>query len=254
MDLATLAEQFRAARPAPPNPYSWPSIPNNAYTPENFMPRDTASTPGSRAPLAVRRVTAMGLVTTYRYRFVLGFRISFQRGRPPEMSLFASINPVSPGKPATDANSGRRNFDPYPDYAFKVQIEGIMANKLAAHFQKFDGFDVEVEAIEYKTSTDPHVRKRPGVPKYSTIKLSKGIIDNRELWNWCMKTAQGELTRRNITITVLNEDRDEKTTLVAYDFIGCWPTKWSGLRLDGKGQGTLVEDIEFAVDEIKLAK
>lgn len=254
MNLAALAEQFRAARPAPPNPYSWPSIPNNAYTPVNFMPRDTTSTPGSRVPIPVRQVTVMGLVTTYRYRVVAGIRISFQRGRPPEMSLFAFINPVKPGKPATESSSGRRDFDPYPDYAFKVQIEGILKDDLSAHFQKFDGFDVEVEAIEYKTSTDPHLHKRPGVPKYSTIKLSKGIIDNRELWTWCMETAQGKLTRRNITITVLNEDRDKGKTLVAYDFLGCWPSKWSGLRLDGKGQGTLVEDIEFAVDEIKLAK
>lgn len=252
--LAQLAEQFRAMRPEAPMEYRWPSIPNNAYTPMNFMPRETEGHTGVRKAIAVRQVTAMGMVTTYRYRFVFGVRFRWPRGRPPEMSLFASINPVKPGQPAVDKKTGRREFDPYADYGFAVEIGSLVKDGIAAHFQKFDGFDMEIEAIEYKTGDDPHVHKRPGVPKYSTIKLSKGTLKSRVLWDWCMRTAAGKLERHNITIHVLSEDRDKKHSEVSYSFIGCWPTKWSGVRLDGKGSGTLVEDIEFAVDYVTLTE
>jgi len=251
--LAQLAEQFRASRPAPPSPYTYPSLTRPTYADQGFSLRDVGSEGGSRQPIPVRQVTVMGLITTYRYTAVFGFRFRWPRGAPPAMSLFAMINPTKPGKPAV-GKEGKREFDPYPDYAFKVQIEGITKDALSAHFQKFDGFDMEIEAIEWKAGEDAHVHKRPGVPKYSNIKLSKGIIDNRALWDWCQDTANGKLKRCNVTISVLKETRDEKEPLVSYDFIGCWPTKWSGLRLDGKGNGTLVEDLELAVDYVKLAK
>jgi phage tail-like protein len=217
----------------------------------NFMPRDSSPNEGIRKAIPVRTVTAQGLITTYRYRIVFGIRFRWPRGRPPEMSLFASINPIKPGAPANDAKTGRRDFDPYGDYAFKVQIEGVTDDKLTAHFQKFDGFDMEIETIEYKTGEDAHAHKRNGVPKYSTIKLSKGFIKNKKLWDWCEQTAKGKLERKNVTITVIGEDRDDKTALAQFNFIGCWPSKWSGLRLDGKGSGTMVEEIELVVDYVE---
>jgi|GEM_PF-582261 len=256
--LTQLAEQFRAQRPAPPNPYSWPQLSRPSYADQGFQIGNGSDYEGTTprvVQVRVPDVAANGSTIISNHRISYGIRMALGRNGAPGVSAFASIHPTKPNQ-YTEGNGGRREFDPYPDFAFKVNIEGITKNDLSGHFQKFDGFDLEVEAIEYKSGADAHVHKRPGVPKYSTIKLSKGLIDDRGLWDWCMKTARGDLERHNITITVLADTHEDTSTkpLVAYNFIGCWPSKWSGLRLDGKGQGTVVEDLEFVVDYIELAK
>jgi phage tail-like protein len=243
INLAKLAEQFRAQRPAPPAPYSYPTLEAKSYKDMGFQIRESDPKVGGSVKTKTT-IGKSGVIRSMSFTFSMGVLIRLGRNAAIEMSLLFSLNVGAPGAPAAPGKP--RPFDHYPDYAFKVEIVGIMGDKPAAHFQKFDGFDLEVEAIEYKTGTDAHAHKRPGVPKYGNIKLSKGVIENKALWDWCMDVAKGDLKRRNITITVLDEARDK--ALKTFDFIGCWPTKWAGLRLDGKGSGALVEDLEFVVD------
>ncbi len=243
VSLSTLAEQFRAQRPAPPSPYSFPTLESKSYKDYGFQVRESSPKSGSVSKMK-SRVTKQGIIRSMSYTFSAGVVIRLGRKAAIELSLLFAINPVKPGKPAAPGEP--RPFDHFPDYAFKVEIAGLMTDKPAAHFQKFDGLDLEIEAIEYKTGDDPHAHKRPGVPKYGNIKLSKGVIANQKLWDWCMEVAKGKLERRNITITVLNESREK--ALQTIDCIGCWPTKWTGLRLDGKGGGALVEELEFVID------
>jgi len=245
INLAQLADQFRAQRPAPPSPYSFPTLETKSYRDMGFQIRESDS--GAGASVKSRTyIGSSGVLRSMSFTFSAGVRIRLGRNAAIEMSLLFSMSVGKPGAPAKPGTP--RPFDHYPDYAFKVEIAGLMSDKPAAHFQKFDGFDLEIETIEYKTGTDAHAHKRPGVPKYGNIKLSKGVIDNKALWDWCMDVAKGKLVRRNITVTVLNEARTE--ALKTFDFIGCWPTKWAGLRLDGKGTGVLVEDLEFVVDYV----
>jgi phage tail-like protein len=252
--LAQLAEQFRAQRPAPPAPYTYPQMEYKTYPDMGFTIRDVGSNKGQLTPIPVRKLKGTVLVTTYRYRIVFGFRFKWPRGRPPEMSLFFSINPVKPGKPAV--SNGQREFDYYPGYAFAVEIEGLKTDGEAARFQKFDGFDMEVESLEYRAGDDKSAfgHARPGMAKHGRIKLTKGYIKDTQLWDWCNETGQGKLTRRNVTVHVLPETRDKAKPLVSYNFIGCWPVKWSGLRLDGSSANAIVEELELVVDYGELAK
>jgi phage tail-like protein len=269
VDLAQLADQFRAQRPAPPAPYSFPKIENKSYKDFGFAIRDAQPFAGmAPAPRSVAGYSEMSLMTSggspnvgwrpppgdirltqmrlaqRRAAFSANVIVHLGWNIAIEMSLLFSASVTKPGSVAAPGKP--RPFDHFPDYAFKVEIADLMVDKPIAHFQKFDGLDLEIEAIEYKTGDDPHAHKRPGVPKYGNIKLSKGVIANQKLWDWCMDVAKGTLKRRNITITVLDEARDKP--LQTLDCIGCWPTKWTGLRLDGKSDGALIEEIEFAID------
>jgi phage tail-like protein len=69
--------------------------------------------------------------------------------------------------------------DPYRGYNFLVEIDGITQ----AGFQEVSGLDASTDAIEYREGNDPnHVRKLPGLNKYSAISLKRGITDSGELW------------------------------------------------------------------------
>ena len=58
--------------------------------------------------------------------------------------------------------------------------------------------------------------------------------------------ANGKIDRRNGAIHLYNDDGD--TPAMTYRFLDAWPASWSGFKLDGKGQGTLVEEIELVTE------
>jgi phage tail-like protein len=212
--------------------------------------RETAqATPGKLTKLTPRKVQVMTLVAVGAV-LVIGFRGLFPQRKVKKTLLVSNFSVNSPGQPAKGSVAGRRDFDPYGDFNFVVQIEGIAAGA----FQKVDGLTVEVDAIEYKDSLDPHPRKRPGIHRYGNLKLTKGVIENTALWDWCCRLMAGEIDRRNGTIHVLPDDGDRAKPEVSFNFVAAWPCKWSGLRVDGKGGATLVEEIELVVDRWERAK
>lgn len=205
---------------------------------------------GTRVAMAVKRVTKTKLVVSYRFVKSVWTRIAIVRRMPPPMSLLPNMSVNAPGRPVKGAHQGRRQFDPYGDFAFHIEIEGIGAGA----FTKFDGIDVEIDQIEYMDSMDPHPHKRPGIYRFGNIKLTKGVIANKALWEWCQKIMSGEIARKNGTIHVLADNHDKNAAEISYNFYQAWPCKWSGLRLDGKGNATLVEEIELCVDYVARSK
>ncbi len=235
---------------APPRPYSYP-----AFIRETTVTQLTTTTivqagPGKRVPLAVRTVSVKGLVTTYRFVPAVFTRIGPIRLAKPPQTFLPRDTKKTPGSSAQGASTGRRSFDPYGDFAFHVEIEGL--GVLA--FQKFDGVDVEIDQIEYKDSLDTHPHKRPGIYRFGNLKLTKGVISNTDLWKWIHDAMAGNVQRRNGSIHVLSDNHDKTKPEVTYNFYQAWPCKWSGLRLDGKGQGALVEELELAVDYVARGK
>ncbi len=138
----------------------------------------------------------------------------------------------------------RREFDPYGDFNFIVEIDGVSAGA----FQKCDGLSWEVDVIEYRFSTHPWGRLRRGQDKFGRIKLTKGYTTNDELWNWCSEIMNGGMGRKTGAIHLLDDAGDPVTT---YRWVEGFPAKWSGFRFDGKSSGAhLVEEIEIAVEKI----
>ncbi|MFO0745600.1 MAG: phage tail protein [Myxococcota bacterium] len=236
-------------KPAPWQAYSWEKLVKDVKVTK--LETSVGQTGGgSRVPMAVKRVTKMKLVTSYRFVKSIWHRVAIVKKMPPPMSLLHHMSVHAPGKAAKGASSGRRTFDPYGDFAFHVEIEGIGAGA----FRKFDGIDVEIDQIEYKDSMDPYPHKRPGIYRFGNIKLTKGVIANKALWDWCNEIMQGNLARKNGSIHVLSDNHDKNKAEITYNFYQAWPCKWSGLRLDGKGNETLVEEIELCVDYVTRSK
>lgn len=259
---AMFAKAFPPDKPFPA--YSFPKMIRNVSTQSLETSVLNPETPGKRSPFDPLQVTTQALGTTSGIAENAGMTpvVVQQRVFPmvSVMGLFPQrqvmentvrISDHSPmnGTAAKGAKTGRREHDPYGDFNFVVEIGGI---KLGA-FQKVDGLDVEIDQIEYKDSMDPHPRKRPGIHRYGNIKLTKGMVDSTLIWDWCKRIMDGDIDRQNGTIHVMPETGDKTQADVSYHFYAAWPCKWSGLRVDGKGTGTLVEELELCIDSFVRA-
>ncbi len=150
----------------------------------------------------------------------------------------------SPGVTTTNlvtTGSHRRSHDPYGQFRFVVEIDGIEAGA----FQKCDGIDWSVDVIEYRDSLHPWGRKRRGQTSFGNVKLTKGYTTTSALWDWCNEVMSGKYGRRTGAIKLL---ADDKSDILSYDWYEGFPCKWTGFRFDAGSSAQMVEEIEFAVE------
>jgi phage tail-like protein len=137
--------------------------------------------------------------------------------------------------------------DPFRAYNFMVELDGIRR----AGFREVSGLDMSQDAIEYREGTDPfHVRKLPGVVKYSNITLKSGMTDDWELWEWKQDAANGKDARRNGSIVMMDGEGSE---VLRWNFEGAWPTQWSGPSLNASGNEVAIETLVLAVERVAKA-
>ena len=142
--------------------------------------------------------------------------------------------------------TGKRN-DPYRGYNFLVEIDGITQ----AGFQEVSGLDASTDAIDYREGTDPkHVRKYPGLNKYTAISLKRGITDSDELWKWYLTVVEGKPVLKNGSIVLLDDAGQEK---IRWNFSNAWPTKWTGPSFNATSNAIAVEGFEITHEEVKKA-
>lgn len=140
--------------------------------------------------------------------------------------------------------------DPYRGYNFLVEIDGITE----AGFQECSGLDSSTDAVDYRVGSDPnHVRKLTGLNKFAPITLKRGITDSDALWNWRQKVVDGRPdteTRKNISIVLLNEARQEKWR---WNLRRAWPSKYTAPTFNATSNDVAVETLEITHEEVTKA-
>ena len=135
--------------------------------------------------------------------------------------------------------------DPLRNFRFTVEIGGINA----AHFSEVTGFDTSTDAIDYREGDDPtHVRKLPGLTKYSPVTLKRGITDSMDLYNWYRDVVAGDIRRELVAIIVRGEDGEPKAR---FEISEAWPTKYDPMDLNAKGNDVSIETMELVNEGIK---
>ena len=109
----------------------------------------------------------------------------------------------------------------------------------------------EIEIIEYRDGSDvlSSVRKYPGLTKYSNLILKRGMTKSKELYEWFKQTKQGRIERRDITVSILNEEHEP---VAVWKMQNCWPTKYSGSALKAKDSGIMIETLEIATEDVDV--
>jgi phage tail-like protein len=135
--------------------------------------------------------------------------------------------------------------DPYKDYRFQVEIDGIADSR----FLECSGLGSEVAVIEYREGGEPTaVRKLPGRASFSDITLKRGITESKDLYEWHKAVLQGQMQRRNGSIRLLD---DEGAEVVRWVFRDAWPRKWEGPNLNAMGNEVAIETFVLTCESLE---
>ncbi|MGC1528109.1 MAG: phage tail protein [Phormidesmis sp.] len=136
---------------------------------------------------------------------------------------------------------------PLPKFHFQVEWGGSRIG-----FTEVSGLDVETEAIEYREGSLPqyHKLKMPGMQKYSNITMKRGTFQgDNDFYNWWNTVALNTITRRDLTISLLNEEHEP---VVVWKVNRAWPTKVQSTDLKGDGNEVAIESIEIVHEGLTI--
>lgn len=123
-----------------------------------------------------------------------------------------------------------------------------------SNFSEVSGLTMEAEAIEYRGGADKalSVRKIPGLKKFSNVTLKRGIAPaeaGNGLFEWFNSIQAGSVARRDVTVSLLNEER---TPVMTWKISSAWPVKIEGPGLKATGNEIAIESVEFACESIAI--
>ena len=136
---------------------------------------------------------------------------------------------------------------PLPKFHFLVDWNGSKVG-----FTEVTGLDIQVEVIEYREGSSPEYSKikMPGLQKFSNITLKRGTFNgDKEFYTWMRTVNLNAVERRNITISLLNENHDPVMSWTARN---AFPTKVQASDLKADGNEVAIETLELAHEGLTL--
>lgn len=130
---------------------------------------------------------------------------------------------------------------PLPKFHFRVEWGG---SKIG--FTEVTGLNIENEMIEYRDGSSPeyHKIKMPGLQKYGNVTLKRGMFNgDNEFFQWLNTVSLSKIERRDITISLLNENHEP---VYIWRLKNAWPTKVTAPDLKSDANEVAVETIEMA--------
>lgn len=137
--------------------------------------------------------------------------------------------------------------NPYLNFNFLVDI-GLGDN---LGFSEVDLPSGEIELIEYREGADKAntARKLPGLVKYPNVTLKRGYTGRTDLFEWWKSVRDGQAARRNVTITLLDEQRQPVARWLLRNAL---PVKIEAGSLNAVGNDVVIESLELAHEGLEL--
>lgn len=137
----------------------------------------------------------------------------------------------------------------YPLVKFHFQVEWS-GTKIG--FSEVSGLDVETEVVEYRDGASPEYSKikMPGMQKFSNITLKRGTFaTDNEFYNWWNTVKLNTIERRDITISLLNEEHEP---VVTWKVKNAWPAKVQSTDLKAEGNEVAIESMEIVHEGLTI--
>jgi len=129
---------------------------------------------------------------------------------------------------------------PYGKFRYKVEIDGLEAGG----FSEASGFDASIDVIEYREGDMVQTpMKLPGLKKYGNITLKQGVADSMVMYEWMIAGVEGEVERKTITITILDET---EAATASWQVINAWPAKYTAPDFNATTSDVAIESLEIA--------
>lgn len=130
---------------------------------------------------------------------------------------------------------------PLPKFHFRVEWGGSTIG-----FSEVSGLNIENKVIEYRdgASLEFSKIKMPGMREFSNITLKRGVFKgNNEFHAWLNTIALNTVERRDITISLLNENHEPT---VVWKIKNAFPVKVQSTDLKADGSEVAIEQLDIA--------
>jgi len=129
---------------------------------------------------------------------------------------------------------------PHGKFRYRVEIDGMDA----AGFSEVSGFDLNIDVMEYREGDMVQTpMKLPGLKKYGNITLKWGLTDSDIMYDWIYAGVEGEVERKTITITVLD---DTGADAASWQVINAWPMSYKAPDFNATASEVAIESLEIA--------
>ena len=141
--------------------------------------------------------------------------------------------------------------DPYLSFNFLVAIGDGDPGSVVGGFQDCSALGMEVGVVEYRNGNERtnQVRKLPGLTRAADVVLRRGLVGSADLFAWIAEIRNGVLDRREVTITLLDEQRQP---VMAWRLHRAWPSKWTAGPLHAKRNAVALEELTLVCESIDL--
>jgi phage tail-like protein len=136
---------------------------------------------------------------------------------------------------------------PIPVFHFRVEWGGTNIG-----FSEVSGLNIETQVIEYRDGLSPDFStvKMPGMQKYANITLKRGIVaTDNEFFDWWNTHQLNQIERRDITISLLNENHEP---VITWKVRNAFPVKVEGPGIKATGNEVAIESLEIAHEGISI--
>jgi phage tail-like protein len=139
--------------------------------------------------------------------------------------------------------------NPYGAFNYIVSLGGDQGDggegNIIGGFSDVSGLGYEVSYSEYRNGNERvnTVRKVPNTYKNDDVTLKRGLVGSTDLFDWLKSVREGNIDRRNVNITLLDEAREP---VAVFRLVSAQIKKWTGPTLAAKGGG------EIAMEEVQL--
>jgi len=134
--------------------------------------------------------------------------------------------------------------DPLIGAHFALDVDGVVS----AFFKEASGFSNTSEVVTHQAvdaAGKSVLQKIPGDLTWDDLTLSRGITDDKALWDWRQKVIDGDVAgaRANGSVIMYNQANEEMAT---FNFTNGWPSAWKGPDVSSEDQSVAVEEITIA--------
>lgn len=136
-------------------------------------------------------------------------------------------------------------FD-YPPVSFHFRVEFKFSDQRAkseVNFQEVSGLNKEMTTEDFiEGGENRFVYRFPKGTKYPNLVLKRGMKPDSKIMDWVRDAIDHfDFKPIDITVTLLNPDHDP---LMIWEFVKCWPLKWSTSDLKGQENAVAIESLE----------
>jgi len=137
--------------------------------------------------------------------------------------------------------------DPYKNFNFLVDL----GDGEQRQFDLVSPPSGAIAVVEYREGGEKelHPRRLPGRTEYDNVVLRRGVTGRTELYDWWNDARKGAVTKRNVVITLLDEQRD---AVLVWKLVNAWPVELAWSVLEGLGDEVLHEEVELTYDSFEV--